>query len=151
MIMVAKYPFHYHDNSTVSERNTWQEILNVKTKVDMLIECYQAILQSNEEKTLLSKNDEVKMKSPLEICDLPPFAYSSVEDWNMLTFLEFQKRLKIWEAKYLRDVKYKLVPLVSQNIGNPHSENEKQDVSTLQALYLAGNISTNPVYLNTEN
>ncbi len=104
---------------------------------------------TSQTKTPLSTpgQDELITKDTLTL------AYSSMKDWNELSTLEMQRKFKHWETQYLAEVREILIGLASQFMsGNPSSGSDKHSrVSVLQALYLASNISTNPVYLDTEN
>ena len=137
--------------NTVSERSSWQEILYLKTKVDLLMECYHMILDSDRRVHETSRCDRDGLKLKLDDSPNVEFAYSSLRDWIRLSSLMLQKKHKLWEKHYLTDVKDTLIPRVCQYIEEACSKgNKNAAVSMLQALYLASDIHTKPVYLNME-
>lgn len=142
-----------HHDVLVSHRSNWEDVLALKTKIDLLLECYHVLSGRHGDRnghytpTLLEGHGRTHPLHP----NLQEFGYSSLKDWTALSSMELQKRHKQWEAKYLRELQHTLLPAISQHIrASPGQAERERHTAMLRALYLASGIHTNPVYLDLQ-
>ena len=95
---------------SVSEKQTWQEVYQVKFKLDTL--------SSKVVSLQLSSVSAPHTATPLQgsVAPSPPscLAYSSLEEWNGLTACEFQRRLAAFEVELLSCCRRVFIQRVAQ-------------------------------------
>lgn len=145
---------------SVSSRSTWEEVLSVKTKIDLLMECYYKVLSTYDRRdrphslSLLGeeRRDSFAMLGH-EVTEGTEFGYSSVRDWDTLVDTELQRSFKQWEEKYLTEIHQTLMPALSQYASRGSSEANSVDVHTITSMLRvacsASDIPTKPIYLDT--
>lgn len=133
----------------------------MKTKVDLLMECYYKVLSMHDRRdgthspSLLGgeRGDSFTMLGHEKASEGREFGYSSVQDWDTLVNMELQRSFKEWEEKYLAEIHQTLMPALSQCVSGGSSETSKVDahtiVSMLRVACLASDIPTKPIYLDT--
>jgi hypothetical protein len=141
----------------VSNRSAWEDVLSVKTKVDLLMECYFKVLSMHDSRGGPHSPSQLggeRRDTPLTMLDYEgkEFSYSSVKDWDTFVGAELQRSFKVWEEKFLTEIHQTLVPSVSRYVDGS-SETRKVDAHTiasiLRVLGSASNLPTKPVYLDT--
>lgn len=151
----------------VSNRSAWEDVLSVKTKVDLLLECYYKVLSNRNRRdapsapSLLGQQEEGRDACPAPgshekageqraLCE-EEFGYSSVRDWDTLMDMELRRSFKQWEEEYLTEIRQTLVPVISQYVGGaePCKQDRHTVVSMLRVACLASDIPTKPIYLDT--
>ena len=139
----------------VSSRSKWEDVLAVKTKVELLLECYHKVVSNgnmgDHTPAVLGQGDRrEKKRDETTEEEFQEFGYSAVKDWSALTSVAMQRRFGKWERQYLTGIKRMLLPLVSQLIQSMDTAQDRQEiVSLLRATCAACNIATRPIYLDS--
>ena len=99
---------------SVSEKQTWQEVYQVKLKLDTLSSKVASLQLSSLSAPLLPRHTATPLQG--SVTPSPPscFAYSSLEEWNGLTACEFQRRLAAFEVELLSCCRRVLLQRVAQ-------------------------------------
>lgn len=148
----------HSDAVLVSHRSNWEDVLALKTKLDLLLKCYHVLSGQRDDRNgrstppLLEGRGTGRAPKPHPLHpNLEEFVYSSLKDWTAVSSMELQKRHKQWEVKYLAELQQTLLPAISHHIrASPAPGLAEQDTALLRALYLASDIHTNPIYLNLQ-
>lgn len=152
----------------VAERSTWQDILHMKTKLDLIKQSYNSLIDSCNQMTASStsgqlevddivtvaSNEAVEPKPDVTILSpaAPRLSFPSLDEWSTLSRTEHQRSFKQWEVEYLSAVEQDILPHVSHYISSlpPGSEQTTKAVSVIRTLFMASKVSSRPVYLDSD-
>lgn len=156
--LVAITPYEW----TVSNRSSWEEVLAVKTKCDLLLECYHTAVSMGDMRDAQTTIGE-KKNGRHQLVDESggrrdgvEFGYSSLKDWSLLVEMTLRRRFNQCEMRFLTEIQQTLLPLLSRCC------NQQQDscrhrhhcdngvASLLRVASQCSNIPATPIYLETQ-
>ena len=146
---------------SVSNRSSWEEVLAVKTKYDLLLECYHtAVSMGDMRDTQTTIGEKENGRHQLvEREDGVEFGYTSLKDWSLLADMTFHRKFQQWELKYLTEIQQTLLPLLSRCCSQQQQDSCRHNNSVaggsgvaalLRVASLCSNIPATPIYLETQ-
>lgn len=143
---------------TVSERSQWQDVLLLKTKLEMLTGSYHQASSSLDRRAAADvppspgvREDVTSVTSRWR--EGAEFGYASLGEWEELVTARFHEGHAQCEAGYLEELQRTLLPLASGKLAG--HEGGAGDVTAavgmLQGVGVASGLPTRPVYLNTDH
>ncbi len=111
----------------VSERTKWQDVLKVKTKLDLLNLRIQALQKQLTAKENVGDPRDTHPDTPAPVIPHqllpslsppPPLGYVSLGDWQALALSELQVKLRSCEVEVLRFCTEVLLPKIAHVQGN---------------------------------